>query len=82
MEELKNQPIVENQENGAEQPNLTPEKEEAGVLGIIVSVIFPLIGIIIYFVKRKDVKNPGAYLWGACAGIVIGVILRAISGSL
>ena len=54
----------------------TVEKEEAGCLGIGASVLFPIIGVIIYFAQRKEVKNPSAYLWGALAGMVIGLVIR------
>ena len=81
MEELKENQVVEERHVESEDVNQVPEKEEAGWLGIIASALFPLIGIIIYFVQRKEVKNPSAYLWGALAGFVIGLILRAISAS-
>ena len=82
MEDLTNQPVIEKQEVEPEQTIETPEKEEAGCLGIGASVLFPLIGIVIYFIQKKEVKNPSAYLWGALAGFVIGLILRAIGSSL
>ena len=82
-EELNNIPQQEPELKTSESTDeLVQEKEEAGCLGIGASVLFPLIGIIIYFSQRNVVKNPGAYLWGALAGFIIGIILRAVSGAL
>lgn len=58
------------------------EKEEAGWLGIGASMLFPIAGVFIYFIQRKEVNNPGAYLWAAFAGFAIGFILRTVSGEL
>lgn len=51
-------------------------QEKAGVIALILSFIFPLVGIIIYFVQRKSVENPSAYLYAALGGFVLGIILR------
>jgi len=66
----------------AEEIN-TPQQEEknAGCIGIGFSVLFPLVGIILYFVQKKSVNNPSAYLYGALTGFVVGLILRAIAAS-
>lgn len=72
-QEVKEQPVYE------EELNQEPEKKEAGVFAIIVSVLFPIIGVIIYFVKKNEVKNPNAYLWGAFAGFIIGLIINLMS---
>lgn len=63
--------------------NNTPQQDEknAGCFGIGCSVLFPIIGIILYLVQEKSVNNPSAYLYGALAGFVIGLILRAIAAS-
>lgn len=43
---------------------------------LILSVLLPLIGYILFFAKKKDDEEAAAiYLWGAIAGSVIGVIL-------
>ena len=64
----------------AEEIN-TPQQEEknAGCIGIGFSVLFPIVGIILYFVQKKSVNNPSAYLYGA--GFLIGLILRAIGAA-
>ena len=76
MEELEKKQEL-NEQSSQEQMG-TP-KEKAGALGIIASILFPLIGIIIYFVQREKVENPSAYLWGALGGVVVGFLLRAIA---
>lgn len=82
-EELKNIQQQESELKPSESINEeVQEKEEAGCLGIGASVLFPIIGIIIYFSQRNVVKNPGAYLWGALAGFIIGIILSAVSGAI
>ena len=42
--------------------NQSEKENEAGCLGI---GLFPLIGIILYFVQKNSVNNPSAYLYGA-----------------
>ena len=58
------------------------EKEEAGCLGIGASVLFPIIGVIIYFIQRKEVNDPGACLWAALAGFMLGFILHTMLAAL
>lgn len=67
----------------ADEINNTHQQEEknAGCFGIGCSVLFPIVGIILYFAQKKSVNNPSAYLYGALAGFVIGLILRAIAAS-
>lgn len=56
---------------------MTEEKtEKAGTFALICSVLFPLVGIICYFVKRKEVENASSYLWCAFGGFVLGLIFR------
>ncbi len=50
--------------------------EKAGVVALIFSFLFPLIGIICYFVNKKEVENASAYLWAALGGFFLGIILR------
>lgn len=50
--------------------------EKAGVVALIFSFLFPLVGIICYFVNKKEVENASAYLWAALGGFVLGMILR------
>jgi hypothetical protein len=54
---------------------------KAGILGIGCSVLFPLIGVIIYFVQKKSVNNPKAYLYGALTGFIIQFVLQMIAST-
>jgi uncharacterized membrane protein len=62
--------------------NSQQEGKNAGCFGIGCSVLFPIVGIILYYSEKKSVNNPSAYLYGALAGFVIGLILRVISAAL
>ncbi len=57
--------------------NNTPyqAKEKAGCIGITISFLFPIIGLIIYYVKKDSVSNPKAYLYAALLMIVIGTLI-------
>lgn len=59
-----------------EELNTQQQENNAGCVGIGFSVLFPIVGIILYFTQKKSVNNPSAYLFGALAGFVIGLILR------
>ena len=52
--------------------------EQAGLFALICSFFFPIVGVICYFVNKKEVKNASAYLWAALTGFVIGIILRFV----
>lgn len=52
------------------------KKERAGWLGLLCSVIVPIIGITLYFVKRKEVENPEAYLYAMMVGFLWIIVLR------
>lgn len=54
-------------------------ENNAGCFGIGCSVIFPIVGIIMYFAKKNSVYNPSAYLYGALAGFTIGIIFQLIA---
>ena len=62
--------------------NNNPQQEEmnAGCIGIGFSVLFPIVGIILYFAERKSVSNPSAYLYGAGISFLLGFLLRACAG--
>lgn len=62
--------------------NFTKHDEDmmkAGCVGIGFSVLFPIIGIILYFAQKKSVSNPSAYLYGALIGFTIGVLIRLMT---
>lgn len=50
-------------------------QEKAGFIGLFFSVIIPIVGIILYFVKKNKVVNPGAYLLAAIVGIVFNFFI-------
>lgn len=70
------------QQNGYVQPNYAANnayaqpvvQEKAGVFAIICSFLFPIVGVIIYFVNREKVTNPSAYLIAALVSFAINVI--------
>lgn len=41
------------------------KNEKAGVFALICSFLFPLVGIVCYFVNKKNVENASSYLWAA-----------------
>jgi hypothetical protein len=51
------------------------KKDSAGFLGIIISFLFPLVGIICYFVMKEKVANPESYLYSAIIGFILGVLM-------
>ena len=57
--------------------NNTPYQPQvkAGCLGLLFSFLFPIIGIIIYYVKRDSVSNPKAYLYAALLMTAIGMLI-------
>ena len=52
------------------------KNEKAGVFALICSFLFPLVGIICYFVYLIQVENASSYLWAALGGFAIGFLLR------
>ena len=58
---------------------MSENTESAGTLALIVSFLFPLFGIICYFVQKKSVENPSAYLYAALGGFVLGLIMRSMA---
>lgn len=57
-------------------------QEKAGCLGIGFSFLFPIIGVIIYFVERKKVANATTYLIAAAIGFGLSIILQIVSAEL
>lgn len=55
--------------------------EQAGCLGIGMSFLVPIIGIIIYFSNKKNVSNPNTYLYAALAGVAFVVIVQIIGAA-
>lgn len=55
--------------------------EKAGTVALIFSFLFPIVGIICYFVNKKEVVNASAYLYAALGGFIVGIILRAAAAA-
>lgn len=54
------------------------ELERVSVIWKIVSFLFPLVGIALYFVWRKKYENSGSILLWAIIGAVVFNILRRL----
>lgn len=55
---------------------MSENAKRAGVLALICSFLFPLVGVICYFVKRKVVENSETYLYSAGGGFLLGTFLQ------
>jgi hypothetical protein len=55
--------------------NEMQEKGKAGIFALIFSFLFPVIGVIIYFVQRDKVVDSVKYLYAAGAGFVASLVL-------
>lgn len=54
--------------------NYNADKPKVGIGLLIVSFLFPLIGVILYFVKKEKVSNPKDILKWAGVSFALGVI--------
>lgn len=54
------------------------EEKKAGCVGIGFSFLSPLFGVILYFLNKKTVSNPNAYLYAALASFILNVLLAII----
>lgn len=60
-------------------PETTNKKPK--ILLKILSFLFPIVGIILFFIKKKDCKKIAkSYLKSAIAGIAVGIIIIIVSG--
>lgn len=50
--------------------------EKAGCIGIGFSFLFPIVGIIMFFVQKNQVENSSAYLVAVLIGIALNLIFR------
>lgn len=76
MADEKNNVGMENQENEEVQI------ESAGCFGLGFSFLFPLIGIILYFIKKSKKFDARGYLYAACAGVLISFIINLVIGAM
>lgn len=57
---------------------LLRQKDNAGCFGLAVSVFYPLLGVLLYFIQKDSVNNPHAYIRAALVGLAIKFILGFI----
>ena len=53
---------------------MTDESNNVGCWGIGFSFIFPIVGVILYFVNKDKVADPNTYLYSALIGFALGII--------
>lgn len=58
---------------------MAENENKAGVIALICSFLFPIVGVILYFVKKEKVENAKAYLYSALGGFGVGIIIRVIA---
>lgn len=68
--------------NNVSTENQEAQKESAGCIGLGFSLLFPIIGIILYFTKKSEKFDARGYLYAAGAGFVLGLILRLATGAM
>lgn len=57
-------------------------EKRAGCIGIALSFIFPIVGIILYFVRKKSMANAYAYLYAAILAILLNILLLFVSAMM
>lgn len=62
--------------------NLEMQKDSAGCMGLVVSFFIPIVGIILYFVKRSPMFDARGYLYAAGAGFALSLILQVVASVL
>ena len=61
---------------------MSDSENRAGTIALICSFLFPIVGVICYFVNKDKVENASAYLYCALGGFAIGVLLRVITAAM
>lgn len=75
---------MENQNEQEQEKKEVEKNNQAGCLGIGISFLIPIVGIILYFSNKKKMSNAVAYLYAAFAGIglvFIAQIFKAAAGA-
>lgn len=65
--------------NNVSTENQEVQKESAGCFGLGLSFFIPLIGIILYFVKKSEKFDASGYLYAAGAGFLLNLFLSLIT---
>lgn len=58
---------------------MSESEERAGTIALICSFLFPIVGIICYFVNKEKVENASTYLYSALGGVALGILFRVLS---
>ena len=58
--------------------NEMQEKSKAGIFALICSILFPIVGVIIYFVQKDKVADSVKYLYAAGAGFVVSLLMGLV----
>ena len=45
---------------------------------IILSFLCPILGVLVYFIRKDKENDPGVYLGAAAAGFVLNIILLCV----
>lgn len=68
--------------NNVSTENQEAQKKSAGCIGLGFSLLFPIIGIMLYFTRKSEKFDASGYLYAAGAGIVFSLILRLVTGTM
>lgn len=68
--------------NNVSTENQEAQKKSAGCIGLGFSLLFPIIGIILYFTRKSEKFDASGYLYAAGAGFVLGLILNIATGAM
>lgn len=79
---VRNSSKVDNFKKKIVERGMEPEnRNSAGLAELIISFLFPIIGVICYFFRRNKVDNAKAYLYSALGGFIFSLILNLIFNS-
>lgn len=59
-------------------PLETDVVKKAGWIALFFSLLMPIVGFVMYFLKRKEVVNAEYYLYAAIAGMVVGFVYQQL----
>ena len=47
--------------------------KKAGVIAVVFSLLCPVVGFILYFIYKDEVKNANLYMYAALIGLIINL---------
>lgn len=71
---------INNMNSNYQNPEM--QKDSAGCMGLVVSFFIPIVGIILYFVKRSPMFDARGYLYAAAAGFALTLIVQVVASVL